>query len=64
VRVARGKQTEGLAPDTFRELCRSHDAVLLDVGTGDGRFVLRHARAHPRVLCVGLDPVAGRIRPE
>jgi len=30
---------------------------VIDVGTGDGRFVLRTARERPRSLVVGLDPV-------
>jgi len=27
----------------------------LDIGTGDGRFVLEQARKHPDALCIGLD---------
>lgn len=27
----------------------------MDIGTGDGRFVLEQARANPGVLCVGID---------
>jgi 16S rRNA (adenine(1408)-N(1))-methyltransferase len=30
----------------------------VDLGTGDGRFVLATARAHPGALVIGIDPVA------
>jgi 16S rRNA (adenine(1408)-N(1))-methyltransferase len=32
--------------------------VALDIGTGDGSYVLRKARAEPDMLCIGLDAVA------
>jgi 16S rRNA (adenine(1408)-N(1))-methyltransferase len=36
--------------------------VVIDVGTGDGAFVLRSARAEPRVLHVGMDANAEGLR--
>ena len=36
--------------------------VLVDVGTGDGRFAYRWAGAHPDTFCIGLEPVAERMR--
>ncbi len=39
-----------------------HARVLVDVGTGDGRFVYRWAGAHPDTFCVGLDAVGERMR--
>lgn len=33
----------------------------MDVGTGDGRFVYRMARAHPDRLVIGLDPAWQRM---
>src|SRR5918911_2592387 len=38
----------------MRELER-YAEVVVDLGTGDGKFVLREARARPEVLFVGLD---------
>lgn len=35
-----------------------HRAIHVDLGTGDGRFVLRAARAEPDVLHVGVDALA------
>ncbi|WP_437940505.1 class I SAM-dependent methyltransferase [Sorangium sp. So ce341] len=39
-----------------------HARVLIDVGTGDGRFVYRSAGAHPDTYCIGVDPAGERMR--
>lgn len=36
---------------------------MVDVGTGDGRFAYRLARAHPSWLCVGVDADARSLAP-
>ncbi len=36
--------------------------VLLDVGTGDGRFVIDMAREHADWFCIGIDPVAQNMQ--
>jgi 16S rRNA (adenine(1408)-N(1))-methyltransferase len=42
-------------------LIARHERVVVDLGTGDGRAVLTRARAEPRNLVVGLDPVAAAM---
>ncbi len=39
-------------------LLSNYQNVLVDLGTGDGKFVLRAARAAPQTLCIGLDAAA------
>lgn len=39
-------------------LVERYSEVIVDLGTGDGRHVLRTARAQPDALVVGVDPVA------
>jgi len=41
----------------FESLAREYEDVVIDLGTGDGRFVLRTARERPQSLVVGIDPV-------
>jgi 16S rRNA (adenine(1408)-N(1))-methyltransferase len=45
---------------------RAHAAaaarVLVDIGTGDGRYVYRVARANPTWLCIGIDANAEVMR--
>jgi 16S rRNA (adenine(1408)-N(1))-methyltransferase len=57
LRVGRGKESLPLADDEFESLAREYEDVVIDVGTGDGRFVLRTARERPRSLVIGIDPV-------
>lgn len=58
-----GKQIGILDAAALAERRAAHDSALLDVGTGDGRFPLRHAREHPGTLCVGFDPVSDNLEP-
>jgi 16S rRNA (adenine(1408)-N(1))-methyltransferase len=51
-----------LSSEELEALRSAHARCLVDVGTGDGRFVYRYAAEHPEALCVGLDPVADAMR--
>src|SRR5215468_819815 len=53
-----GRKTMPLDAERLAAAARAAAAVALDIGTGDGRFVLDTARAHPDWLVVGIDPVA------
>ena len=58
MRSVEGKKQRDLSPEAFAELASGFAQVTLDLGTGDGAFVLRQARAEPETLCIGLDAVA------
>lgn len=58
MRIVEGKKQRDLPAEAFRDLAAAFERVALDVGTGDGRFVLRRARAEPDTLWLGLDAVA------
>jgi 16S rRNA (adenine(1408)-N(1))-methyltransferase len=53
-----GRSSRALAGEELEQMRARSASVLIDVGTGDGRFVYRYAQQHPDVLCIGLDPVA------
>ncbi|NOZ87002.1 MAG: class I SAM-dependent methyltransferase [Deltaproteobacteria bacterium] len=40
----------------FETLKSRYKRVLIDIGTGDGKFPLRWAREHRDTFCVGMDP--------
>jgi len=42
----------------FAALVEAYSLITVDVGTGDGRFAYRYAKANPERLVIGLDPVA------
>ena len=56
--VVRGKRTYELSRSELEQLISPFEKVLVDVGTGDGRFVVAYARANPATFAIGFDPVA------
>ncbi len=57
-----GKRSEGLDAAHFRTLVSSYEGVLVDIGTGDGRYVLHEAGLRPGWLAIGLDASRDRLR--
>jgi 16S rRNA (adenine(1408)-N(1))-methyltransferase len=55
VRQVVGKATLELSAEAFAEIRDRHRALVLDIGTGDGKHVLALARREPDALVVGLD---------
>ena len=53
-----GKQVVPFEHESAAEMRSRYTHCLVDVGTGDGRFVLREAREHPDTLVIGVDAVA------
>jgi 16S rRNA (adenine(1408)-N(1))-methyltransferase len=56
-----GKQSGPVDPVWLAEHSRRYGSVELDIGTGDGRYVLDAARADPERLVIGVDAVAGNM---
>jgi hypothetical protein len=53
-----GKNCQEITTDELNELVAriaNYPDVLIDLGTGDGRFVLHTARAHPARYSIGID---------
>ena len=53
-----GRRCQEITTDELNELATriaNYPDVLLDLGTGDGRFVLSAARAHPARYVIGID---------
>lgn len=57
-----GKERTPLEREELLRRVDGFDRVLVDVGTGDGRFVYRWAREHPEALAIGFDAVAEAMR--
>lgn len=53
--VVRGRHVDDLDHAGVDALVAAHDRVVVDVGTGDGRFALHLARQQPRTLVIGVD---------
>ena len=50
-----GKQLTELEDNWFKTASIETEKVLIDLGTGDGRFVLDMARENADFLCIGID---------
>jgi 16S rRNA (adenine(1408)-N(1))-methyltransferase len=61
MRVVRGKTTEELDFDAFDALAAQYGRLLVDVGTGDGRFALHLARRDPDTLVVAIDAITENL---
>lgn len=60
--VVRGKWVEHVPAEQIREWTTSFARTVVDVGTGDGRWLYRRARAHPERSWIGIDANAERMR--
>jgi 16S rRNA (adenine(1408)-N(1))-methyltransferase len=55
-----GKKVE-ILPNQFKEILNKFDRVVLDIGTGDGKFVYKNALKHPKTLFIGMDPLTSQM---
>ncbi|HEV8191336.1 MAG TPA: hypothetical protein VGP82_07600 [Ktedonobacterales bacterium] len=57
-----GKRSLPLTADDLGQRVALYSQLLLDLGTGDGRFVRHVAASHPEMLAIGLDACRGPLR--
>ncbi len=62
VAVVRGKQIVQIEGEALRRAASRADRVIVDLGTGDGRWIYGLARGHPTWLCIGIDANARQMR--
>ena len=60
--ILRGKTASFIDTHALDDLLVRYDFAHLDIGTGDGRFVLHTAHANPRSLVIGLDACRENLR--
>ena len=56
MKIIKGNKTEELNKTNLATLIHDHEKVILDLGTGDGRFVYKTASKYPNNLVIGIDP--------
>ena len=62
MRVIVGKKCRQMSATELIHWSQNWDSILIDLGTGDGRFVLDQARKFSHKLCIGVDAVADAMR--
>jgi 16S rRNA (adenine(1408)-N(1))-methyltransferase len=60
--ILRGKSASFIDTPALAELLVRYDSAHLDIGTGDGRFVLHTAQKNPRRFVIGLDACRENLR--
>src|SRR5690349_16844806 len=58
----RGKHTVGADAATLARQSAGYPHVLIDLGTGDGRFVRHVAATSPETFAIGIDLCAANLR--
>lgn len=60
--IMQGKHTRTIAAPELARALAGHQELLIDLGTGDGRFVLHAARQNPAIFAMGLDASRENLR--
>lgn len=60
--VITGDKKNEIDKKSFKDECKKHNKVILDIGTGDGKFVYKNAIKNRDSLYVGLDPAEKQIQ--
>jgi 16S rRNA (adenine(1408)-N(1))-methyltransferase len=56
-----GNKTLQVTNQELLDMASKFSAVVLDIGTGDGRFVYKQAKANPNKLVIGIDPSQNQL---
>lgn len=60
--VITGDKKQEIDKQSFENLCQKFEKVVLDIGTGDGRFVLKNALKNKKNIYVGMDPAEKQLK--
>ena len=60
--VVRGRKTEQFDLSALQAAIPPSAHVVVDLGTGDGRWAYRYAAEHPAQFVIAIDPVAENLR--
>lgn len=61
MQIVKGNKEEKFTKIQLDSLIASHNEVIVDLGTGDGRFVYKQALDNPGNLYIGIDPSAKQL---
>ena len=61
IKLVKGSKIVDFSSEELIMLAQKYEQVVLDLGTGDGRFVYKKALKEPKALFIGLDPSAKQL---
>jgi len=62
VEIMQGKRTLALSAPELARMLAGYSEIHIDLGTGDGRFVLHTARQSPGIFAIGVDASRENLR--
>jgi len=62
MKLVKGNKLVEIKIEKFKELIKKFEKVVLDLGTGDGRFVYKKALENSKTLFIGIDPSEHQLR--
>lgn len=60
--IIQGKRRLFIGDSAFLDRLQAYEALRLDIGTGDGRYVQHLAQRYPRQLAIGIDACRENLR--
>ena len=62
MRLVAGNKQKELNYEEFQKTIKKYSSIVLDIGTGDGRFVYKSSIHNPDTLYMGIDPSEKQLR--
>jgi 16S rRNA (adenine(1408)-N(1))-methyltransferase len=60
--IIKGNKTEKMDAERLKELVGGFKTIIMDLGTGDGRFVYKNALKNVDVFYIGIDPSEKQLK--
>ena len=58
MKCVKGNKIIEIDKNELDQLVNAYEETVIDLGTGDGRFVYKNASANPKALFIGIDTLA------
>lgn len=62
MKIVEGNKTYEINKDELLQKTSGYEEVVVDVGTGDGRFIHKNATKNPHIFYIGIDPSETQIK--
>jgi 16S rRNA (adenine(1408)-N(1))-methyltransferase len=59
--ILEGGKKVKIPPNQIKEILNKFETIVLDIGTGDGRFIYKSALKQPKTLFIGMDPLTSQM---
>lgn len=61
MKILKGNKIQNVDYETFRDMVKNYNNIIIDIGTGDGSFPYKSAKKNKESFYIGLDAVADNM---